>query len=86
MAEVTLPSGRVVNVELQDTENIRVTWTERDVQHTITAKKGISAQELDEFCNRYLYGYDDPETGEHVPGYFELMEQSQTQNEDVLVS
>jgi len=83
--EVTLPSGRVVEIEKRDADNIVVKWEEKGTVHKLCVRKGISKEELDEICERYLYGYDDPETGEHVPGYFELIEQRK-EEEEVLVS
>jgi len=83
--EIVLPSGRVVDVSKRDEGSIVVKWVEKGIQHQIEAEIGISKEELDKKCTRYLYGYDDPETGEHIPGYFELIEQTKPE-EEVLVS
>ena len=83
--QVELPSGRVVNVEKYGTNNILVEFEEGGVQHKLVMRKGITKQELDEEIDRYLYGYDDPETGEHVVGYFELIKQRQSEEEEELV-
>jgi len=78
MVEYTLPSGRVVDVSRLDDEHVVVKWTEKDIDHMLTMPIGLSKDEVDDRCNIYLYGYTDPDTGEHVPGYFELMAEDST--------
>jgi len=31
--------------------------------------------------NKYLYGYDDPETGEHIDGYFDRIKKKEESKE-----
>jgi len=83
--EIELPSGRVVNVKKYDVNKILVEFEEGRVQHKLVMRKGITKQELDEEIDKYLYGYDDPETGEHIAGYFELIKQRQNEEEEELV-
>ena len=83
--EVKLPSGRIVQVSKYGVNKILVEFEEGGVRHKLVFKKGITKQELDEEIDRYLYGYDDPETGEHVMGYFELIKQRQNEEEEELV-
>jgi len=67
---VTLPSGREVTIDdLGD--KIRVSWFEGSTPtpHQIELMKGLSDDEIDEECKKYLYGYD--EGGEHVNGFFD---------------
>ena len=65
-----LPSGREVEIE-KNIDFITVSWFEKDIPHQIVLPVGLTEEEIDRELDKYLYGYDDPESGEHVPGYFD---------------
>jgi len=70
MKEFKLPDGRVIKVGRFDADSIIVEFEEH-VPHKLVFPKTIKPKELVEEIKKYLYGYDDPETGEHVDGYFD---------------
>ena len=65
-----MPSGRVVKVKEYDPDHILIEFEEK-VMHRLVFPKTMTPEEVDKEINNYLYGYDDPETGEHVDGYFD---------------
>jgi len=66
-----LPSGREVEIE-KNIDYMTVSWFEKDIPHQIVLPATLTEEEIDEELDKYLYGYDDPESGEHVPGYFDV--------------
>jgi len=70
MKQVTLPDGRIVKVSEYDADNLLVEF-EEVVTHKLVLPKSLTPEQVAEEIKKYLYGYDDPETGEHVDGYFE---------------
>ncbi|RLI11711.1 hypothetical protein DRO35_04585 [Candidatus Bathyarchaeota archaeon] len=65
-----LPSGREVEIE-KSIDFMTVSWFEKDIPHQIVLSATLTEEEIDKELDKYLYGYDDPESGEHVPGYFD---------------
>lgn len=81
MKEVKLPSGRVVKVKEHDIDHILVEFKEQ-VTHRLVFPKTATPEEVDEGINKYLYGYDDPETGEYIDGYFDRIKKKQEEEKE----
>ena len=80
MKEVKLPDGRVVKVGEYDADHIIVEFEEH-VTHKLVLPKSMTPELVADRINRYLYGYDDPETGEHVDGYFDRIRKKEESKE-----
>jgi len=80
MKEYKLPDGRVIKVGEYDADSIIVEFEEY-VTHKLVLPKRLKPREVVEEIRKYLYGYDDPETGEHVEGYFDRIKKREERRE-----
>ena len=80
MKKVKLRDGRVVKVGEYDADHIIVEFEEH-VTHKLTFPKSMTPEQIVDRINKYLYGYDDPETGEHVDGYFDRIKKREEKKE-----
>ncbi|RLI83696.1 hypothetical protein DRP04_00825 [Archaeoglobales archaeon] len=81
MKEFTLPDGRVIKVGEFDADSIIVEFEEH-VPHKLVFPKKLKPREVAEEVKKYLYGYDDPETGEHVDGYFDRIKKKKEREKE----
>jgi len=79
MKTVRLPSGITVKVKPFVSGMIIVEFEDK-VKHLIALPDSLTEEEVDKAIHKYLYGYTD-ETGEHVPGYFELIKSEKSKKE-----
>lgn len=77
MRRVKLPDGRIVSVGRFDDVTILVEF-EEEVKHQLRLPNTYNPEEVAKAIHNYLYGYTDPETGEHIKGYFELIKDRKT--------
>jgi len=84
MVEYTTPAGRNVEVEPYGDDMIVVKWSEANLDNQIVLKRGLTLEEIDDACEKYLYGYDDPETGEHIPGVTEMLKDTTTTTDELV--
>jgi len=97
MKEVALPSGIKVKVSVYDEDELLIEFSDPKIEGVVhkmrvpkykeitegeeVKKIPITPEDLDEYINRYLYGYTD-ESGEHVKGYYELIEERRKKLEE----
>ena len=86
MTSYTTPKGRAIDVEPFDDDRIVVKWNELNVDHILVMKRGLSLADIDTECDKYIYGYTDPDTGEHVPGYADMIKETTTSDSTPLVA